>query len=396
MTRGRISFFVHDLASNPIVRAAALAKAVSGAYDVEILGFLLSGTKVYEPYHGLFPYIAVRVPRDTRAVLRAIPALARQATGDIIYACKPLVTSLGPALYAARRGARRPLLLDVEDDEWVTPRSGWPEFLWRDVIKGWRHATAWKYTRALHGLVGCADGVTVSTRRLQQRYGGTIVRHGPAGDGFDPNRVELRDRAACRARWNLPLDAPLALFAGIPQPHKGWTTLVDALRRPEARAWQLVLAGAADHPDFVEAARVLGARCHVIGPQPNDRMPMLLAAIDAVPVPQFDMPFAQSQLPAKALEAMAMARAVIAARVGDLPEILGDGARGWLIPPGDAPALAATFADIAQRPDEAAARGRAARAWFLEEASQAVIETRVLALLDRITHAAKPEMPRAV
>jgi glycosyltransferase involved in cell wall biosynthesis len=79
-----------------------------------------------------------------------------------------------------------------------------------------------------------------------------------------------------------------------------------------------------------------------------------------------------------------------------LPEILGDGARGWLIPPGDAPALAATFADIAQRPDEAAARGRAARAWFLEEASPAVIETRVLALLDRITHAAKPEMPRAV
>jgi hypothetical protein len=41
-------------------------------------------------------------------------------------------------------------------------------------------------------------------------------------------------------------------------------------------------------------------------------------------------------------------------------------------------------------------RGRVTRAWFLEGASQAVIEVRVLALLDHITHAAKPEMPRAV
>jgi glycosyltransferase involved in cell wall biosynthesis len=388
MTKHRISFFVHDLAANPIVRAAALAEAVARHHEVEVLGFLQDGPDVYEPYRDLFPYSTMRVGRDAQAVLRAIPALAARATGDIIYACKPLATSLGPALYAARRLARRPLLLDVEDDEWVTPRSGWPEFLWGDVIKGWRHATAWKYTRALHAAVLCADAVSVSTRRLQRRYGGLIVRHGPAGEGFDPTHPDLQDRAACRCRWNLPVDVPLALFAGVPQPHKGWPTLLDALARPEAVAWHLVLAGPADHPDFVEAARVLGRRCHILGPQPHRRMPMLLAAVDAVPVPQLDVPFAQSQLPAKALEAMAMARALIATRVGDLPEILGEGTRGWLIPPADAGALAAALVDIAGRPDEAATRGRAARAWFLEEASQAVIEARVLSLIDRVTRPA--------
>ena len=206
----------------------------------------------------------------------------------------------------------------------------------------------------------------------------------PSGD-FDPNRIEFQDRAACRARWNLPLDVPLALFAGVPQPHKGWTILLDALSRPETRAWHLVLAGPAEHPDFAAAADALGARCHRIGPQPNDRMPALLAAVDAVPVPQLNVPFSQSQLPAKALEAMAMARAVIATRVGDLPGILGDDARGWLIPPGDATALAAAFADIASRPEEARARGAAARAWFLENASEAVIESTLAAVIDSVT-----------
>jgi len=390
MTRRRISFFVHDLASNPIVRAAALAKAIARDHDVEVLGFLHGDADVYEPYRNLFQYKTLRVSLDTHAVLRAIPRLAALATGDIVYACKPLVTTLGPALYAARRRTRRLLLLDAEDDEWVTPRSGWSAFLWRDVVKGWRHATAWKFTRALHSLVGCTDGVTVSTRTLQRRYGGTIVRHGPAGDGYDPGRADLRDRAVLRRQWNLPAEAPLALFAGVPQPHKGWPTLVNAFGESAAAAWHLVLAGPPDHPDFQAAARALGGRCHVLGPQPHTNMPALLAAIDAVPVPQFDVPFAVSQLPAKALEAMAMAKAVVATRVGDLPEILGEGDRGWLIPPADSSRLASALADIAAAPDEAVRRGHAARTWFLQEANQAAIERRLLAVIDAASRVTRP------
>ncbi|PYR55082.1 MAG: hypothetical protein DMF85_20535, partial [Acidobacteria bacterium] len=83
--------------------------------------------------------------------------------------------------------------------------------------------------------------------------------------------------------------------------------------------------------------------------------------------------------------------AVVTTRVGDLPEILGESLdtletiRGWLVPPGNPVALAAALVEIAARPDEARARGRAARAWFLEEASQAVIASRLLSLIGRIT-----------
>jgi len=212
----------------------------------------------------------------------------------------------------------------------------------------------------------------------------------PSGGGFDPDRTDLQDRLAYRRRWNLPTGTPLALFAGMPQPHKGWPTLLEALAKPSTGSWHLVLAGPADHDDFAAARRVLGERCHLLGPQPHGSMPLLLAAVDAVPVPQLDTPFARSQLPAKAVEAMAMARPVVATRVGDLPEILGDGARGWLIPSGDAPALAAALDDIVAQPARAEARGRAARRWYLEEASPAVIASRILELIDRVARSTAP------
>lgn len=381
---GRVSFFVHDLAGNPIVRAAALARAVQRRYDVEIIGFLHSGPEVYEPYRDLFVYKTMRVPIDTFAVIRAIPSLAALATGDIVYACKPLMTSFVPALYAARSAGGRPLMLDIEDDEWVTPRVGWPAFLWQDVIKGWRHATAWKFTRALHVAASSVDATTVSTRYLQRRYGGTIVRHGPSEAEYDPGRPEFADRAACRRRWNLPERAPLALFAGVPRPHKGFQILVDALIRQEALAWHVVVAGSPADSDFAAAATVLGPRFHHVGLQPNSRMPDLLAAVDAVPVPQLDVAFARSQLPAKVLDAMAMARPVIASRVGDLPEILGEGDRGWLVPPGDSLALAVAMAEVAGRPERAQRCGRAARSWFLDEASQSANELREVALIEGV------------
>lgn len=384
----RISLFVHDLATNPIVRAAALARALERDYEVELVGFLLSGPEVYAPYRDRFTYRVLRVPNSIRAVAAAVPRLAALATGEVIYGCKPLLTSFVPAMWAARVAARKPLLLDVEDDECVALADGRLDFVRRHVLKGWRHATAWKYTRAVHLLLGIVDGVSVSTTVLQRCYGGTIVRHGPDQGEFDPALPSLADPVRCRRRWALPTSAPLALFAGLPQPHKGWPVLLDALQRPDASAWHLVLAGPPAHPDFETAAALLGNRCHRIGFVSNDGMPSLLAAVDAVPVPQLDVPFARTQLPAKLVEAMAMARAVITTTVGDLPDILASGARGYLVPPGDAGALAAALATVVANPDEARARGRAAREWFLEHASVAATRARLAALLDRTYRAA--------
>jgi glycosyltransferase involved in cell wall biosynthesis len=382
-SRLKVSFFVHDLAANPLARAVPLAQAVSRDVDVEVLGFLFSGDSVYAPYRDAVPYHAVPCRRDVRHTLAAIPALAARATGDLVYACKPLVTSLGPALWASGFGRRRPLVLDVEDDEWVPMGRSTREFVARDVVGGWRHATAWKYTRLLHPFTRCAAAVTVASAALERRYGGIRVLHGPDETVFDPDRADLSP-ARCRAALGLPASAPVAVFSGTPQPHKGWPVLIAALERPEAARWHLALAGRAC-AEFSDATARLGARCHVLGAMPYSDQPMLLAAASAVPVPQLDVRYAESQVSAKALDALAMRCPLIASRVGDFPAILdGEGERrGWLIQSGDPIALAKTFEAIESQPEERDRRAAAGRRWFLREASASATRTRLLDLFTK-------------
>jgi glycosyltransferase involved in cell wall biosynthesis len=377
VSRPRVTFLVQDLAGNAVVRAAPLADALAAEFEVEMVGLLLSGPDVYAPFRGRFATRALRCSPVLPAILAAAPRLARMAGGALLYACKPLPGTLLPARLAARaRGV--PVLLDVEDDEWAARTVNVPARGLRGVAQ--RLADTHRLqARALHPLARGVRAVTVSSRVLQARYGGVIVRHGPDEARWTPTLAGLRDRAALRRGLGLPAGRRLVLFAGVPRPHKGWAVLVQALLHPRAAEWDLVAAGA-PQPEHARAAEALGGRFHFLGPVANEAMPGLLAACDAVPVPQLDVPFARAQLPAKALEAMAMEVPVVGTRVGDLPEILGGGARGWLVPPGDAAALAAALGEIGSHPGEAASRAAAARAWYLDEASVAAIRRRVLPL----------------
>lgn len=374
----RVSFFVHDLASNPIVRAAPLAEALRReGLEVEMVGFLISGQQVYAPYRDRFAYKTIPINGRLRG---QITELARLATGDIIYACKPIATTLLPALLASGFSRRHPLLLDVEDNElWIGEEALGRAGLGASLLKYWRL----RNTYALHPFTRLALGVSVVSRKLQRRYGGNIVLHGPDEDLYDPARPGLAP-AKCRARFGLSADAPLVLFAGVPREHKGLDTLIHALRDSRLSTIKLVLAGPPDDPVFRQADAALPGRVTRLGLVPNHDMPALIAACDIIPTPQLDNDFTQSQIPAKLLEGMAMAKYVIASRVSDLPTLLGEGEkapRGWLHPPGDAAGLADCLAEVLRDADESGRRARAAREWFLENASLAAIRRRVRPLL---------------
>jgi glycosyltransferase involved in cell wall biosynthesis len=76
----------------------------------------------------------------------------------------------------------------------------------------------------------------------------------------------------------------------------------------------------------------------------------------------FVMPSLEEGFPIAALEAMAAGLPVVASSVGGVLELVEDGKTGWLIPPGDAQALAARLRLLLRSPEERLTMGANARA----------------------------------
>ena len=226
-----------------------------------------------------------------------------------------------------------------------------------------------------------ADRRVVASSFLQRRYGGTRVVQGIDPTEFEP---EAYDAASEREAFGLPPSTFLVLFAGTAWPHKGLPDLVEALRTLRSGSVGLVIAGSLNR-SLEELLERSGDLITYVGVRPHSEMPRLLAACDAVCLPQRDTPEARAQIPAKVFEAMAMAKPVIATPASDLPEILRH--CGILVPFGDSQALAGAVRKL--QGDRALGRslGRTAReqclARYTWEAMARPLSEILLPLADR-------------
>lgn len=374
MTKPLVSMFVSNLSGNPIVRAAPIAVALETlGWDVEILGFLPKGRDIYEPFRNRFDYRTLEAPSREIAIWGRGRGLARLARGSLLYAFKPLHSTLWPAYLASLMAAsRRKLALDVEDDE-LHDFALSPAGIFRR-----------RHVLLAHRFRRHAAFTTVATRLLQRRYGGIIIRHAASDDKIF--RISAGDASEkFRIEFGLPSQSPLVLFAGVPHRHKGLHELVAAMSRPPCEDMHLVLAGPLASEPFVAAKQLLGKRCHVLGSVENSRMSSLLAAVNIVPVLQQDTDIARAQLPAKAMEAMAAGRAVIGTDVGDLKELLGGptgGERGWIVgDAGDADGVALVLSSVARDVTGTRRRCRAAQAYARQWSHPAQIAHQLKGLL---------------
>jgi len=187
-----------------------------------------------------------------------------------------------------------------------------------------------------------------------------------AYNGFDEQIFQpLPPDPALRARF-APAGAPLLLFAGRLVTFKGIDHLLDALvllkDRPQPH---LLLIGDGPHQASLKrraAALGLSDRVTFAGPQPHAELPRYYAIADAFVVPSI----AHETFSIAACEAMSCQRPVIGTRVGGLPEVVRDGATGYLVPPGDAAALAERIGALLGDPAARARMGAAGRAWTLD------------------------------
>ncbi len=244
----------------------------------------------------------------------------------------------------------------------ASPMAGWP---W--VVGGVRvaerrqnaHLRIDRLTRRRisAGSVCVSEGV----RRFSQEVGRLDSdRLVVIPNGIDPEAID-REEAAQREAIGVPPEAPLALFVGRLEPQKGLPILLDAARRVIAARpdWYLVLVGdgpegpwlsdqIASDPALRNRARWLGRR---------DDVPALLKASDLLVLPSL-----WEGMPNVVLEAMAAQRAVVATKVEGTEDLVVPGETGWLVPSGDASALANALLEAANAPERTRRFGNAGRA----------------------------------
>jgi glycosyltransferase involved in cell wall biosynthesis len=204
------------------------------------------------------------------------------------------------------------------------------------------------YNHEVQAVVAISDGVRAAL--IASGVEPAHIHLVPSG--VEPERfaVSAAARAAARARFALTDDRFVLAVVGALEARKGHDVLLDALATLADPAVVVVAAGEGGaHAALAARVRTLGLDATVRFLGRVDDVTSVLAAADVLV-----MPSRQEGLGVAALEAMAAGLPVIASRVGGLPEAVVDGETGLLVPPADAPALAAAIAWLAA--DRALAR----------------------------------------
>ena len=187
-------------------------------------------------------------------------------------------------------------------------------------------------------LLTHADHVIVVSEHLR-KY---VTEH-----GIDGQRVTVIPNAADPQLF-LPRTGPSLLrrrlgweghfvigFTGSMKPWHGISTLVEAMHMlgGESGPFRLLLVGSGpDVPALVKQVAELGlAGCvHFAGAQPHEHVPEMLHVMD-VAVASYASDANDYFSPLKLFEYMAMARPVVAARMGQVCDVVEHGRTGWLV-----------------------------------------------------------------
>jgi D-inositol-3-phosphate glycosyltransferase len=210
-------------------------------------------------------------------------------------------------------------------------------------------------------IVQTADRLIAATPAEEQQliefYGADPLKIAVVPPGVDLQRFRPLDRLQAMQSIGIPPYRKNILFAGRIEPLKGIDTLLGALAIlqqqqaqklddvcvtivggdpwtpvPDSEMQRLqIMAGELGLYDLVTFA----------GARDQDLLPYYFAAAEMVVVPSHYESFGMV-----ALESMAMGTPVIASRVGGLAHLVVDGCNGYLVPAGDAAALAERILDL--------------------------------------------------
>jgi glycosyltransferase involved in cell wall biosynthesis len=206
--------------------------------------------------------------------------------------------------------------------------------------------------------------------------------------GVDPDMLRPDDTGVAELRRRLGLDgATVVLAVGRFVYKKGFDVLIRAMSTlvKEHPRVQAVLVGDGDLREEWEAlARRLGVTEQVlfVGTVPRDQISVYYNMADIFVMPSVVRP--ADGLNVCVVDALACGLPVVASDVAGNPLVVRDGENGYLVPQGDAAALAAALGRLAAAPELRRSFGQRARQMAVEEFSWRTLARQYAALFNDI------------
>jgi len=205
-----------------------------------------------------------------------------------------------------------------------------------------------------------------------------------------PNGVDVTGNAACRERQDVPLrngagrgcPQRIGYVGRIVEPLKGVGVLLSALRmlRQDGIEFEAILVGdGRDRGPMELLSKRLGLGDSVIFLGERKDAVSLMGSFKLLVVPSL-----LEGSPNVVLEAMASGVPVLATASGGTLEIVKHGVTGWLVPPGDASALAKAMAWLLKEPEAANQLALQARAWVARNRSMEAAASAMARLYDTL------------
>jgi L-malate glycosyltransferase len=264
--------------------------------------------------------LAPRAEMDLAAAWR-LSRVIKQLRPDIVHAHDPHGVAMASIALSMSTLPRRPRLVASRRVDFHMRQSA---------------LSRWKYRQ-----VDCFICASDAIRRIVRSDGISPNRTVTVHEGIDPGRVAAAPRAELHKELWLPHDAPLVGNVAALVPHKGQRHLVDAAalvlpKQPDAR---FIIAGEGElRPQLEQRIRQQHLEKHVILAGFRTDILSLHKAFDI-----FVMSSVTEGLGTSILDAMACAKPVVGTTAGGIPEVVADGETGLLVPPRDAPAMAAAI-----------------------------------------------------
>ncbi len=266
----------------------------------------------------------------------------RSGDFDVVHAHSPLMAVVARLARVGVPRSRRPALVSTEHNVWE--RYSAPT-RWLNAVTCGMDDHRWAVSRPVaESTHGRAAKVT------------SVLEHGIVLSELQPT-PDARGRV--RAELGIGPDATVVTTVANFRASKDYPNLLAAARS--------VLRGAADvhfvsvgqgplEPEVRALRDRLGLATHVHLLGHRTDVTDMLAASDV-----FCLSSLHEGLPVALMEAMAAGLPAVCTTVGGIPDVVHEGVEGWLVPPGDAAALATAITAATSDPQARQARGAAAQ-----------------------------------